>query len=177
MPENLWHSPLTRSTGLDEMDGNWRELLWHGLCDLRQVTSPPWALVVHLQHRHWTWLSLWTFLASASWGSMILSKENQVGWLAGKVHAVKESCYPYLLYVLMQNEAVCWEMFNNWLASEKAWICSVCQFLRCKYSHPKRFQPTHMMSLNKELGKDAQTGPQKLALLLTVAQHLWYVWE
>ena len=124
-----------------------------------------------------TWLSPRTFPVSASWGSMILSKENQVGWLAGKVHAAKESCYPYLLCVLMQNEAVCWEMFNNWLSSEKAWICSVCQFLRCKYSHPRGFQPTHMMSLNKELGKDAQTGPQKLAVLLTVAQHLWYVWE
>lgn len=49
MPENLWHSPLTRSTDLDDKDGNWHELLRHGLCDLSQVTSPLWALVVHLQ--------------------------------------------------------------------------------------------------------------------------------
>lgn len=67
-------------------------------------------------------------------------------------------------------------MFNNWLSSEKAWICSVCQFLRCKYSHPGGFQPTHMMSPNKELGKDTYW-PSKLALLLTVTQHLWYAWE
>ena len=38
---------------------------------------------------------------------------------------------------------------------KKSPICSICQFLWCKYSHRGQFHTINMMSLNTELGREA----------------------
>lgn len=38
----------------------------------------------------------------------------------------------------------------------RALICSVCQFLWCKYSHPGQFQAANVVSLNAGLERDKQ---------------------
>lgn len=47
-------------------------------------------------------------------------------------------------------------MFNNQLLKEKDFICHVCQFLYCKYSHHDQFQATNMIPLNTELRREAR---------------------
>jgi hypothetical protein len=57
-------------------------------------------------------------------------------------------------------------VFNNWLPRAKALICSVCQFLWCKYSHHGGFQPTTWCSWRQSWRKVHISRSPKLACLL-----------
>lgn len=43
------------------------------------------------------------------------------------------------------------------LGWEETWICSICRFPPCKYSHLGRFQATHLLLLHMELGTGEHT--------------------
>ena len=55
-----------------------------------------------------------------------------------------------------------WTWLSNWTelsslqGGETSLICSICQFPWCKCSHCDQFQTTNTLSLNAELGRDAQ---------------------
>ena len=52
----------------------------------------------------------------------------------------------------MQSQWCAWSTFNSQLSRPP--ICSVCQFLWCKYSQQGRFPAIKVMSLKTELGRD-----------------------
>ena len=65
---------------------------------------------------------------------------------------------------------------------KKSPICSICQFLWCKYSHHGQFHTINMMSLNTELGREALEFPAELFQILeddsvkvlhSICQQIW----
>ena len=128
--------------------------------------------------RNWTWQPLRAFPASTPWRSLILSKENQIGWSAGKVHAAKEFGYPHPVSVfwcrMKQSAGKC---LTTGSPVKKLWLVVFANF--CGVNTPTVVDfnlPTWCPQI-QSWEKMNRTGPQKLALLLTVTQHSWYVWE